>query len=371
MQLLNRALLCGVLALLAGAATAAEVSGQITHAGGRDKTRNVEIRIVGLIDGEKTVDRVTRTDAEGSFVFKDLPTPGGYILYASYGVLRFPGGHFIFKEDDPQPKRQLSFEVHDATEDNTLLRMRDLQWVIERDAGVFRVFERLVIENSGNEVVIRDPNSSDPAVLIGIAKDHGEVTLGPMQGEIRDSRAELWGPFHPGTTEIELVYDLDGFDPALRLEIPIEEWTDAFTLFVKDFGVYVDGGQLHPTRPAREGKVFYHRFAGFDLPAGTRREIEIIPLPPRPERARWIEGAIAAMLACGLFFFLRGPIAVPTDVNAAAVSDEEPELDALHASLRDLEHDFETGKLSEADRDRIRSELQREAEKAGAPVESI
>ena len=73
---------------------------------------------------------------------------------------------------------------------------------------------------------------------------------------------------------------------------------------------------------------------------------------------------LAALGAGALFFFVIAPIVREALARGATVRDLEPESPAkaaLAAALHDLEHDFETGKLSVEDRERLRADLRREA----------
>jgi hypothetical protein len=126
----------------------------------------------------------------------------------------------------------------------------------------------------------------------------------------------------------------------------------------------IDAGVLYPARPARddEGQTF-QRYVGFDLPAGTRLPLSIQPLPPRGSERPALTAGLAALLGAALIFFEGRPVTreahAPAETGGA--DPEELEKQALYSALRDLEHDFDTGKLSEEDRDRLRAELRRDA----------
>ena len=87
-------------------------------------------------------------------------------------------------------------------------------------------------------------------------------------------------------------------------------------------------------------------------------------LPPAMPLPRGAAALLAAVLAGALLYFVAGPLAF-AGLGAQGVATEPPEESpakaALAAALFDLEHDFETGKLSPDDRDRLRDDLRREA----------
>ena len=154
-----------------------------------------------------------------------------------------------------------------------------------------------------------------------------------------------------------------GLDLSTQLRVP--DPLQRLEVFVRDFGIRVDAGSLHPARPTREGEVIYQRYLGFDLAAGTRIPFRVEALPPRAPTARWGETLLAALAAAGLLYFVGGPISRAGPHAAASdESAETSEREALIAALSDLEHDFETGKLSSQDRDQLRQDLRREAVRA-------
>jgi hypothetical protein len=73
---------------------------------------------------------------------------------------------------------------------------------------------------------------------------------------------------------------------------------------------------------------------------------------------------LAALGAGALLFFVATPIvrqALARGAREESLEPESPAKAALAAALQDLEHDFETGKLSAEDRERLRADLRREA----------
>jgi hypothetical protein len=151
--------------------------------------------------------------------------------------------------------------------------------------------------------------------------------------------------------------------PATEIVVPSD--VQNLAVYVQDFGVEVDAGELHPARPQRQDDLWYQAFIGFDVPAGTRLPLHIRVLPPQ-SRAPLLWAALLAALGAGaLLFFVVGPVvreALARDRSSdESLEPESPAKAALAAALHDLEHDFETGKLSAEDRERLREDLRREA----------
>ena len=150
----------------------------------------------------------------------------------------------------------------------------------------------------------------------------------------------------------------------LVTEISLPEATESFELFVRDFGITVDAGSLHPARAIREADTFYQQWMGFDLTAGTRIPVHVAALPPRSPTSPWLNALVAAFGTAALLIWVGRPATARSARSATTAedsADREPEKAALIAALEDLEHDYETGKLSAPDREQLREELRREA----------
>lgn len=344
---------------------AATLEGRIIHPQRPDAADGLVVRLLGVRSEGEPIERKTRTDAHGRFRLTELPTPAAYLLAATYEDITFPGGSVIFREEAPDETRQVTFHIYDATSNAARVGLRQVRWVLEREAGVYRVLQSFVISNPGLQVIVRD--DSQPAVLrVGLAAGHGELEtpIGglPAGAKVLADVLELHGPIYPGEREVQLVYELAEAGVDLTTEIYLPDPTPNLEVYVRDFGIRVDPGALHPARPAREADMVYQRYVGFDLAAGTRIPFRVRALPPRSPTPSWAPALLAALSAAGLLLFLGQPVtrAVAPPLPAPE-RDEDRETEALVAALRDLEHDFETGKLSSEDRDRLRRDLRGEA----------
>ena len=350
-------------------AHAAVIEGRIVHSSKPEAASRLVVQAIGIDASEQTIQRETRTDATGHYRFDDLPAPAAYLVRARYGELVFPGGSAVFRPGEPPITQTLDFHVYDTSSDASRLRLTSLQWVIARSAGVWRVQQNAVVANPDPSVVVVAPDA-EPALRIALAPGHGEVEtmFGRMPDGvvIRDGVAEIRGPILAGNEgfTLQLAYDVAAPDGALDTTIALPNAVDQLSVYVQDFGIDVDAGALHPARPTREDDVIYQSFLGFELPAGSELPFRVRALPPSPSLPQAALALIAALLAGGLLFAVAGPLAFASARTAGAMTEaveESPAKAALAAALYDLEHDFETGKLSPDDRDRLREDLRREA----------
>jgi len=360
------------LGLLACAARAgaAVIEGRVSHPTKPGAAANLRIEALGLDPEERPISRETHTDKDGRYRFDDLPAPAAYLIRAQYGGLTFPGGSAGFRKGEEQKRETLEFKIYDQNADASHLRLAQLQWVTQKSAGVWRVSQSANVANP-DEVAVVIPRSAPTPIRVALAPGHGpvETVFGhlPEGATVVGDVVEVRGPVLPGAQglSVQLEYDLEAApDGGLVTSIAIPTPVDDLAVYVQDSGIDVDAGELHPARPARQDDAIYQAFIGFDVPAGTNLPLKVRALPPVQPLPQALVAAVAALAAGALFFFVIAPVVRQALARGATARDAEPESPAkaaLAAALADLEHDFETGKLSVEDRERLRADLRREA----------
>jgi hypothetical protein len=361
-----------VLALLACAprASAAVIEGRVSHPTKPAAAARLVVEAIGLDKDERAITRETKTDEQGRYHFDDLPAPAAYLVRATYEGVSFPGGSAAFRPGETDKRETLDFRIYEKSEDGSRLRLASLQWVIARSAGVWRVQESVTVSNPDSAVVIVPP-AQPPPIGVGVAAGHGplETFFGRMPDGVtlRNDVAEIRGPVFPGEEgfALQVEYDLDTKGGDLATEIALPSAVENLAVYVQDFGIEVDAGELHPARPARQEDQTYQTYIGFDLPGGTSLPLHVRVLPPASRAPLSLVALLAALGAGALLFFVATPVvreAVARDASPReSLELESPAKAALAAALHDLEHDFETGKLSAEDHERLRADLRREA----------
>lgn len=364
------ALLAGLLALaLAPGARGATIEVQVSLRDAEASVAGLEVKVLGLTPSGDTVAREARSDRDGRARFAELPAPAAYLVMVEYRGIGFHApGVRLLPEDDPGATRSVAIEVHEPTADASGVRLSAIRIFLEQEPGVYRVDQIVELENEGDRVVMLGPDA-EPALRIALPAGHGELRTmtghTPAGFELADGELQLRGPVHPGRREVVFSYELPSPDGVLATRLAFPEETPTLELYVADELLAIEAGPLHPARSSRDSDgVVYQRYLGFDLAAGSAIDLRIGPLP-RPSSNRYPTALAAALLGAGLLYFVAQPLTRRSAPPDDAVEDAEAtEKDALVAALRDLEHDFETGKLSAADRDRLREELRADALRA-------
>lgn len=359
---------------LAAHAQAARIEGRIVQAPGAEAAGDLAVQLLGVNREGETLSRETRSDADGRYSFDELGAGAVYLVMADYRGIRFPGGRAVVQPGEEDATRTLDFRVYEPSSDASALEPRIQRFFLERgDAGTYRVTQTLSAYN-GSDRVVRTPDSEPPALRAGLFEGHGPVQTRfgglPEGARVEGDVLELRGPFFPGDDELIVAYEVDVGGRDLRDTLRLPSGAEDLELWVRDQGVDIDAGPLHPARVTRTPEGFYQRFLGFDLLPGTEIPISLTARPPPGPGAVWPQVVLAFALSLGLAYLVGAP------VTRAAVSTETPEespaereKQALFVALRDLEHDYETDKLSREDHDRLREELRADALRALARLE--
>jgi len=252
-------------------------------------------------------------------------------------------------------------------------------WIESDDARVVANLQ-LRFDVAGNEQIASA--TAEPLLRIPLPEGARRVEL---SAEARDLGArisadgvDLAGPFQPGAQRATVRFQLDtapeGRQFALRFPLTVE----TLSVLVADTGIAIESDRLHQRRPFREGtRIYLHREA-FHVEAGEEVQIGLRPL----SEARLGNTAALAIIflsvAAAAFALAQPLLAARTAEAGTGPSALTIQREALLQDIRDIDHDFETGKLSEQDHQAMRSALRARAiallqeERAGAsePVES-
>jgi hypothetical protein len=166
------------------------------------------------------------------------------------------------------------------------------------------------------------------------------------------------GPIPAGPTTFSIRYRIPATSDAVPFvrEFPFE--VPLLSFLVADTGLIVETKDLHRRRPVRTEDRKYLHLEAFGVDPGAKVGISVEPIALRRPMTQWASVGIA--VAAGLFAI--GFLTVPLRDAAGKTSEPIPthyaeERESVLASLRSLEDDFETGKLTEVDYQDLRHQL--------------
>jgi hypothetical protein len=243
---------------------------------------------------------------------------------------------------------------------------RSALW-LEVDGAAVVAEEQHVLEVAGEQPLVAPGDA--PLLCLPLpegaeALRFSQATLDMGLSADPDGALAIRGPLPPGESALALRYRVPAPGGATRFRRSFPFELPLLTLFVADTGIRVETDRLHRLRSARANERSYLHFEGFGIAAGETVELSLAPLDaPRPLPAV-ARAAFAFAAALAGIAFLAGPLRGRAEAAAAGESAAERiagERDAVYAAIRDLDEDFETGKLTAADHASMRDELRRRA----------
>jgi hypothetical protein len=174
------------------------------------------------------------------------------------------------------------------------------------------------------------------------------------------------GSVAPGESRVELAYQLPSGDPA-RIARTLAARTPVLTIFVADTGRLAPRSErMHRRRPLRTNDLTYLHFEAFEVESGEELALEIGQLPPRARASQPLALGVVLAAALAAVWLLVAPLRERRTPDAAGAGGDEPsaarrERESLYDAIRDLDHDFETGKVAAEDHARLRDELRARA----------
>lgn len=267
----------------------------------------------------------------------------------------------------PGSRVQLSFELPPVRIDRDAVSLAETRVFLEYDDAVLLVNEEHLLRVAGDAHVAAPPDGHLlrlplPPEAEDLRFDTGSFDFGLLPSD--DGGVELRGPLPPGDSQVQIVYRIPLSAATVRFERRFTRPLPLLSVYVVDTGLLARSERLHRRRPVRSGERTFLHLEAFQIEPDEPVTLSLAPLPPRPRLPRAAVLALvglAAALAIGVLTApLRRGAAGELDLDAEEdVARDERE--AVYAAIRDLEHDHETGKLSEADYASLRRELRARA----------
>jgi hypothetical protein len=197
------------------------------------------------------------------------------------------------------------------------------------------------------------------ASLNGVSPAAEAMGLIPKQG----GGFDVVGPIAPGETSLAYSYQMPAGRDGVELGMRFARQVGTLNVLIADTELELESSRLHRRRPFRSGKRNYLHREAYQISADEVVDLRIAPILGG-DIPRAASGALTfAALASGVFFLVMPLISS----KRSEAGDEEvihpirAEREAVYASIRDLDHDFETGKLVADDYRPMREDLRERA----------
>jgi hypothetical protein len=262
----------------------------------------------------------------------------------------------------------------------------EVRAVVELDDAALDVSESHMLEVDGDSHVLgtlaapllRIP-LPEGAARLRFGSDAPGVELAPHP----EGGLAVIGTVGPGETRVDVGFQLAADAPPARLARSFAVRTPVLSIFVPDNGrLAPESSRLHRRRPFRENDRTYLHFEAFEVAPGEEVTLELGALPPRARGSAAVALGVVLVGGTAAGWLMLAPLRARRRAGAAPVEEElsaaRQEREALYDAIRDLDHDFETGKVAAEDHVRLRDELraraaallaeERAREKAPAPA---
>jgi hypothetical protein len=191
------------------------------------------------------------------------------------------------------------------------------------------------------------------AELRGYNQDAKNLGLLPVAGGLG-----LIGPLSPGVTTVGFTYRLPVVDSKPRIDLQLPGAVKLLNVLIADTGIIVKADRLHRLRPFRQGtRIYLHREA-FSIDEGEIVSLSM-DLINRGSGGRNTNLFATSLLAAMGVWFVVSPLVRSRRTGTVQFEQARirSERDLVYAAIRDLELDFETAKIDEADYQSMRGEL--------------
>jgi hypothetical protein len=194
----------------------------------------------------------------------------------------------------------------------------------------------------------------DGAEFLGYAQQAQSIGLFPTA----DGDLGMTGPLSPGNVNVIFRYRMAVANekPEIDLHFPVA--VDVLNVFIADTGVAIETDRLHRRRPFRQGpRIYLHREA-FSVEPGEVISIGLGLLDSGSLGRTTNLFATSLFAALGAWFIVAPLVRVRrTSVDEFEQSRIRSERELVYHAIRDLEHDYETAKIEEAEYTTMRAEL--------------
>ena len=366
--------------------------GHLIHPHPQDAhVKGLDVRLFAFGEGKQRAQWSGRTDADGRFRFEHLNTEPNtrYIASVLYQGVVYLSESTTFPKDaaaSERPTLDLPVTVYPSGPAPGHLSLDSMHFIVEQEPtrGALRITEVLAFLNPDERTLIGDEDGTITLSLdLPSGADDIQIHEGfvPAQVGLSDDALVYTGPIYPGTTQVVFSYAVRpqaSWAFRRRLAFPAK----MVEIFVPKGGPAILSPQFEQVEPlAIQGRTFEHYRAG-SVPAGGGIRFQIGGVSGGHAVGKvgtLAANAIAAGIGIVLLVYVFFPF-VRRRTHAVSVSHSAEEIermrwthirDRMLEAVREIDFDYECGKLSESDHARLRAEYKARAVDALAALEAL
>lgn len=179
-----------------------------------------------------------------------------------------------------------------------------------------------------------------------------------------DGGIEVYGPLGPGTHDLAFRYRLPAVGGSATLDLQFPMNVPTLLLRTADTGLRIENERLHRLRPEQMGTRMWMLREAFHVEPD---EVLHVRFEALPQSGPSMLGGLFFVFVASAFvlMFVVSPLRRSPEKEEEAPEEDRSglahERDLLYVTIRDLEHDYETGKVSAEDYEQSRAQLREQA----------
>lgn len=276
-----------------------------------------------------------------------------------------PWRRFVYGAVKPGGQLAMGFTVPAVRVDPDALRLEEARVFLELDDAALRVQEQLRLTVRGDAPIVGRPGQPllalhVPEGAIDLRFDRALFERGLRASDEGD--AILDGPLPPGESTIEIAYQLPvaDADAGTVFARRFDRKLPLLSIYVADTGLHFASERLHRRRPVATSDRTYLHLEAFEVEPAETVSLSLARMRAPAGLPLAFRYGLVALAAAAAVALLTGPIRrerSPGRLDEPSEDAARHEREAVYAALRDLEHDHETAKVSDADYTTMRQDL--------------
>ncbi len=259
----------------------------------------------------------------------------------------------------------LRLDVPASRHDPDALSVVGVRLFLELDDAALSVSEEHFVTVEGSTPLVAPGDR--PLLRIPLPEGAREVRFSPATlaagATVEAGELVVRGPLAAGPGNIELGYRLSADETGVDLVRRFGSRVPTLELYIADTGLEVISDRLHRLRTVSSNDRLYMHFEAFYVEPEETLITRLAPVRRRRGPPRALVAAGVGLAGLATAFFLAAPLLRQSEDGTEDTPEPvtRRERQALYASIHDLDHDYETGKVAEDDYATLRTELRARA----------
>jgi hypothetical protein len=325
---------------------------------------NLVISLHGFNNQVEVINRITKTDEYGRFIFSDVYAEPGLLFFVTTKymnvIYRSTMAHF----DEGLSLMDLSLTIYETTEDASAIQVESLHLLFDFPPdGTVQIVEMWVLSNLSDRTVVASMDNP----VVDVMLPDGAIGLSFEEGVLGDrfylteSGFADTAPLQPGREVSELVFSFflpyrRGLDLIQRMQYPV----NTVIVLIPDSGPEVQGAGIEDQGVMRVSSIAFRHYRLDAINRDANLEITLSGSAPGESGGilassplEVVIGVLAMISALGLaakWVFLRDRFYSPKEEEEGTAVKEDLNLDleAVIQQMADLDSAYDAGQVSGA-----------------------